>query len=195
MQLLRRFRTRPKADQPLPWPVAAFTAITFMSALAVGVTSTDTFSRLTMLGGLVACIAIWQTVRDPLVIASLMTMVFGAVLGWGLNFYDRIWWYDDLAHFLFSFVTVMALARLALPRFRADSVVLLMVATWLAWLGIGSLWEIAEWTSDQLANTEHSRGYTDTMHDMMLNSTGAGLGMFIYWRWLHLPNHDHDLAE
>ena len=121
MQLLRRFRTRPKADQPLPWPVAAFTAITFMSALAVGVTSTDTFSRLTMLGGLVACVAIWQTVRDPLVIASLMTMVFGAVLGWGLNFYDRIWRYDDPAHYLSSSVTAMALARLALPRLRADA--------------------------------------------------------------------------
>ncbi len=175
-------------SERLPWPVAAFTAVTFMSATAVGVTATDTFTRLTMLGGVIACIAIWQVLRDPLVIASLMTMVFGAVLGWGLNFYDRIHWYDDFAHFTFSFVSVIALARIALPRFHSDSLFLLLFATWLAWLGIGSLWEIAEWGSDQLANTYHSRGYPDTMYDMILNSTGAALGLVVHWRWLHRPS-------
>lgn len=186
-------RTRPSAsaDQDrkprLPWAVVAFSTVTMASAVLVGLSASDHFTRLTMLAGILACIALWQTLRDPLVICAVTTMVLGAVLGWGMNFYDRIWWYDDLIHFLFSFVGVAAIARLALHRFRADSVLLLLTALWLAWLGIGSLWEIAEWASDQLDGTGHSRGYADTMYDMILNSAGSAIGVWAYWRWLRTP--------
>lgn len=171
----------------LPWPVAVFTIATMISALAVALTADDVFTGLTMAAGVVACIAVWQVLRDPVAITSLTTMVLGAVLGWGLDFYDRIWWYDDAIHFLFSLVGVMGVARLTLHRFRADAAILLVGAVWLSWLGIGALWEIAEWSSDQLQATHHSRGYADTMTDMILNSAGSAVGTWLYWRWLRTP--------
>lgn len=171
----------------LPWPVATFTLLTMMSALAVALTADDLFTLLTMAAGVVACVAVWQTLRDPLVITCLTTFVLGAVLGWGLSFYDRISWYDDAIHFLFSFVGVMGIARVALHRFTADTLPLLLVALWLSWLGIGSLWEIGEWTSDQLQATHHSRGYADTMSDMILNSLGSAAGVWVYWTWMRTP--------
>lgn len=171
----------------LPWPVAVFNLATMISALAVALTSSDLFTFLTMAGGVIACVAVWQVVRDPVVIVCLTTLVLGAVLGWGLAFYDRIWWYDDFIHFLFSFVGVMGVARVTLHRFRAETVPLLLGALWLSWLGIGALWEIGEWTSDQLQSTHHSRGYADTMSDMILNSVGAGLGTWAYWQLLRTP--------
>ena len=168
----------------LPWPVALFTLATMCGALFVALTADDLFTQLTMAAGVVACLAVWQTLRDPVVITCLTTMVLGAVLGWGLNFYDRIWWYDDAIHFLFSFVGAMGIARLVLHRFRADTAGLLLSALWLSWLGIGALWEIAEWSSDQMQATHHSRGYVDTMMDMILNSAGSAVGVWVYWRWL-----------
>lgn len=188
--MLRRMLPSTSADLDLPrphWTVVVFSTLTMVGAATVALTANDHFTRFTMLAGVLACMAMWHAVRDPLVISSLTTVVLGAVLGWGMNFYDRIWWYDDLIHFLFSFVSVMAIARLALPRFRADTAVWLLSALWLAWLGIGSLWEIAEWSSDQLDDTGHSRGYADTMTDMILNSSGSAVGVWVYWRWLRTP--------
>lgn len=184
-------RTRPVADRDdkarVPWAVIVFSALTMGSAAAVGLAAGDHFTRLTMLGSIVACAALWQTVRDPLVLVSLTTVVLGAVLGWGLGFYDRIWWYDDVAHFSFSMVSVIAIARVTLCRFRTDAAALLLLSLWLSWLGIGSLWEIGEWSADQLEGTAHSRGYLDTMTDMMLNSAGSAIGVAVYWRWLRTP--------
>lgn len=177
----REQKTRPH------WAALLFTVVTMLSAVAVGLSADDVFTQLTMAAGVIACIVLWQTLRDPLVMASLTMVVLGAVLGWGMNFYDRIWWYDDFAHFSFSLVSVMAIARLSLHRFRADTTLLLLVALWLSWLGIGSLWEIAEWSSDQLQSTHHSRGYADTMADMVLNSAGSAIGVWIYWRWMRTP--------
>jgi hypothetical protein len=175
-------------DRPrLPWAIALLTLATMLSAAGVGLTATDDFTRLTMLAGVGGCILLWQTSRDPLVILSLTIVVLGAVLGWGLDFYDLIWWYDDVIHFLFSLVSVMAIARITLHRFRADPPVLLLVALWLSWLGIGSLWEIGEWLSDQWEGTMHSRGYADTLIDMILNAGGSAVGVAVYWRWLRTP--------
>lgn len=171
----------------LHWAALVFTIATMLSAAVVGLTASDHFTRLTMAASVMGCIALWQTLRDPVVMVGLTVVILGAVLGWGLNFYDRIWWYDDFAHFTFSLVSTMGIARLLLHRYRAESAALLLVALWLSWLGIGSLWEIGEWTSDQLQATHHSRGYADTMADMMLNSVGSAVGIWIYWTWLRTP--------
>jgi len=160
---------------------------TLLAAAVVGLTASDHFTRVTMAASVVACVVLRQALRDPVVLIGLTTVVLGAVFGWGLDFYDRIWWYDDFAHFSFSLVSTAAIARLVLHRFRADPESLLLVALWLSWLGIGSLWEIAEWSSDQLQATHHSRGYADTMSDMILNAAGSALGAWGYWRFLRPP--------
>lgn len=155
---------------------------TMLAAAVVGLTAADMFTRLTMLAAVLGCIALRQTMHDPVVLGALTTVILGAVLGWGLDFYDRIWWYDDLAHFLFSLLSVMAIARLVLHRFTADPPAMMAIGLWLAWLGIGSLWEIGEWLADQAEGTNHSRGYLDTMTDMMLNAAGAAVGVVSHAR-------------
>ena len=167
----------------LPWPVDLFALITTISAAAVGLLATDYFTRITMLSGVIGCVVVWRFLRDPVVVIGVTFMVFGAVLGWGFNFYDHIWWYDKFAHFSFSLVGTMGLARLFLHRFRVDSVLLLLTVLWMTWLGIGSLWEIGEWAADRIEGTRHSRGYFDTLYDMIWNSVGAGVGAWMYWRW------------
>ncbi len=171
---------------PLHWSVASFTIVTIIAAAVVGIQGTDFFTQLTMACGIILCLLAWRYVRDSLVVLVLATLVAGAVLGWGLNFYDKIVWYDDAAHFVFSLIGIMGLARLVLHKFQADSNWLLVTALWLSWLGVGSIWELGEWISDQLTNTRHSRGYFDTMFDMILNSTGALIGALFYWRWFRL---------
>ncbi|MCD9154103.1 hypothetical protein [Aeromicrobium duanguangcaii] len=175
-------------QQPrLHWAALLFTVVTMLSAVVVGITASDHFTRVTMAAAVMGCVLLWQALRDPLVMTGLTTVILGAVAGWGLNFYDRIWWYDDFAHFTFSLVSTLAIARLLLHRFRAEPAFLLPIVLWLTWLGIGSLWEIGEWTSDQLQSTHHSRGYADTMADMILNSSGSGIAAWVYWRWLRTP--------
>lgn len=165
------------------WVADFAVVVTMVCAAGVGLGASDSFSQGVMLAGVCACLVVWRSVPDPVIVVACTTIVFGAVLGWGLNFYDRIWWYDDVAHFAFSLVGVMAVARLVVHRFRTDSLGLLLVALWLSWLGIGSLWEIGEWLADRWQGTRHSRGYLDTMADMILNSAGAAVGVGVYWRW------------
>lgn len=165
------------------WLTDLATLFTIASAAALLLVASDMFERLTMIGGIIVCFTVWRFTRDSLVIIAMDLLVLGAVGGWGLRLYERIWWYDDMAHFVFSLLALMALARVVLHRFRAESLWLVLGALWLSWLGIGSLWELGEWISDQLAATYHSRGYLDTMMDMILNSLGSALGVAIYWRW------------
>lgn len=175
-------------QQSVHWSVGGFAVLTIVSAAAVGLYSRDIFIYITMGGGIAISILVWRFLRDPLVVLVSTTLIFGAVLGWGLNFYDKIVWYDDLVHFAFSLIGVMALARLTLSKFRADSTWILLTALWLGWLGIGSLWELGEWISDQLQASNHSRGYVDTMADMILNSAGAAVGTWMYWAWFRREN-------
>lgn len=176
------------ASPAVHWSVGGYAVFTIFSAAVVGAFSGDMFIYLTMGGGVIVCALVWRYLKDPLVVFVCTTLVFGAVLGWGLNFYDNIKWYDDVLHFAFSLIGVMALARLTLSKFRADSTWILLTALWLGWLGLGSIWELGEWISDQLQPTNHSRGYLDTMADMIFNSTGAAVGTLAYWAWFRRDN-------
>lgn len=175
-------------QQSVHWSVGGFAVLTIVSAVAVGLYSRDIFIYITMACGIAIAVLVWRYLRDPLVVLVVSTLVFGAVLGWGMNFYDNIVWYDDLVHFAFSLIGVMAIARLTLSKFRADSTWILLLALWFGWLGIGSLWELGEWISDQLQASNHSRGYVDTMADMILNSAGAAVGTWMYWVWFRREN-------
>jgi hypothetical protein len=182
-----KVRYRPVADSAILVPM--------IGAAVVGIMADDVFSEAVMFASFIACFAVWRTVSDAVVVTACAILVFGAVLGWGLNFYDRIWWYDDAAHFTFSLVASMAVARVMIPKMRAETVAFILTGIWLAWLGVGSLWEIGEWTADRLQNTHHSRGYADTMMDMILNTTGSAIGVVLYWRFLRTPVDEASIIE
>lgn len=182
-RILRPSQDTDGRPRRLPWFVDLFALITVVSAAAVGLMATDYFTRLTMLVAVVGCVVFWRFLRDPIVVVAATYMAFGAVLGWGFDFYDHIWWYDKFAHFSFSIVGTMGLARLYLHRFRVDSALLILIALWMAWQGVGAMWEIGEWLADRIEGTRHSRGYFDTLYDMIWNGVGAAVGAWMYWGW------------
>ena len=116
-----------------------------------------------------------------------VVFVFAALyLGEVRSYYERIWWWDIALHTssglltgVFGFLLVYVLNesdRVELhmrPRFVALFAFLFAVV-------VGTLWEIFEFSMDQLAGTIMQKpmfgdpsGLTDTMWDMIVNALGA----------------------
>ncbi|MBS1124792.1 MAG: hypothetical protein H6Q90_7020 [Deltaproteobacteria bacterium] len=122
--------------------------------------------------------------RTPveLEVALLLLMVgdmtFGNLLGW----YVRLPWYDKVVHVgssilvgLIGFLSIYVLHATDRVRFRPwlDG-----VAIFLATVGIGAVWEIAEYAADHLFGRATQGSPTmapidDTMIDLMLDSIGG----------------------
>jgi len=119
---------------------------------------------------------------DLLITLSLFLHTF---MGEGLNFYKRLWIWDQILHFygsavvaLLAFVTVYTFhytkkLRLTLPLIAFFTITIAMAA--------GGIWEIGEFTVDQLFSKMTQDGLVDTMSDMILDLAGAiliaGLGL------------------
>jgi signal transduction histidine kinase len=119
---------------------------------------------------------------DLLITLSLFLHTF---MGEGLNFYQKVWVWDQILHFygsavvgLLAFVTVYTLhytkkLRLTLPLIAFFTITIAMAA--------GGIWEIGEFTVDKLFNRMTQDGLDDTMWDMVLDLLGAviiaGLGL------------------
>lgn len=122
-----------------------------------------------------------------------------ALTGWGeaLRLYDRFGYYDVLVHFLVPFlaapIVYIALARLdTLPdpedalktgehtRRHLAGVGIVTLALGLAF---GAAWEIVEWTSDELLDTNLAVSHKDTVGDLVADTAGAvsGAGLLLVW--------------
>lgn len=119
---------------------------------------------------------------DLLITLSLFLHTF---MGEGLDFYKRVWIWDNILHFygsavvgLLAFVTVYTLhytkkLRLTLPLIAFFTITIAMAA--------GGIWEICEFAIDKLFTKATQDSLDDTMWDMVLDLTGAvliaGLGL------------------
>lgn len=114
--------------------------------------------------------------------------------GWGeaLGLYDVISWYDNLVHFLVPLlgapVAYIALARLeVLPDPRDDTrtrhYVGIFVVTLALGLAIGAVWEVIEWSSDNLLGSELSLSNDDTVGDLIADGLGSILGSLLLVLW------------
>ena len=107
---------------------------------------------------------------DMLVALSALLNAFGFVF----DLYRSVPLYDEVAHAITIFSLTLAFFfvfyRDAVPTARA-----LAMATAVFTFGvtIGSLWEIAEWTTGQIFDIEVVFGLSDAITDLMANSVGA----------------------
>lgn len=128
-------------------------------------------------------------------LAALWAAVSDMTLGRLAGLYVNTVWFDKLLHFgnslligLLAFLIVYALQFTG--RLRTSTVVNGLVILLLS-LGIGAVWEIAEYAAD-LAFQEGAQGsptlapLDDTMWDLILDGSGGLLGAFsgsFYLRW------------
>lgn len=108
-----------------------------------------------------------------LLIAGLAVAAVGNTVGWA----QRFVWFDELMHFGNGFAVTLVLAlhlyaNALLPLARGA--VLLVLTIMVLGVGLGGLWEIAEWMVDQLLIPGNAiKGKTDTIVDLMLDTVGA----------------------
>lgn len=127
-----------------------------------------------------------------------LIFVFAALfLGEVRSFYARVWWWDIALHAssgllmgILGFLLVYVLNEskkidlVMTPRFIAFFAFLFAVS-------IGSLWEIFEFSMDQIFGTNMQKamfsdpsGLTDTMWDMIVNAIGAVIISTFGWWYL-----------
>lgn len=128
-------------------------------------------------------------------LAALWGAVSDMTLGRLGGLYGGTIWFDKVLHFsnsilvgLLAFLAVYALRFTG--RLRTSTVTNALVILLLA-LGVGALWEIAEYVAD-LAFAEGAQGspvmspLDDTMWDLILDGIGGAVGGFlgsVYMRW------------
>lgn len=108
-------------------------------------------------------------------LASLASSVF--------DLYETFWWVDETLHVYFTFCLTLVLVLYAYGKVltgRCHHQVLLVLTVTGLGLACGTLWEITEWLYDHLvssdavyATTNPITDMTDTMTDMIMNSTGS----------------------
>lgn len=110
---------------------------------------------------------------DALVVAPFLLDTLGNVL----NFYNNFDRTDDVLHF-FNWVLLMAGVTLAFARLELGR----LNAWTLSW-GLGGLaiiwWEAAEFIVQELGTAGLGLTYEDTIGDLLLSSTGGGVGAAI----------------
>lgn len=116
--------------------------------------------------------------------AYVVFFLFGTIfLGEAFDFYNHFWWWDLVLHGSsavgFGIIgIVLTLLMFEGDRYAAPPYAIAGIAFAMA-LSIGALWEIFEFSMDQLfgANMQKS-GLVDTMTDLMVDTGGAALGAF-----------------
>ena len=124
-------------------------------------------------------------------LALIVAMTFTQV-GEAVGLYDAVGWYDRVVHvvvpMLTSQVIYLCLARLdVLPDPRQETTrhheVGMFLVVFALGLAVGALWEIFEYTSDGVFGSELSEGNTDTVGDLIADTTGSLLGGALMVLW------------
>ena len=125
-------------------------------------------------------------VNDLIELIFLLFILFAQLLGSILHFYGIIYWYDSFMHYISGILTSF-LAVIILILFnkyddndKVFNVIFILSIT----LMVASLWEIYEFTTDNLLDGDAQRvvatGVTDTMKDIICALLGSILFSFCY---------------
>lgn len=158
--------------------------LTTLEALIFGPWSLAFVSLATLLLSLAPLVvARWADIKvPPSFIAAIVLFVGGTVfLGEVYDFYGRFWWWDIMMHGgsaigfgLIGFILVFMMFQG--DRFAAPPVAVAFFAFCFA-LSIGALWEIFEFSMDQLFGFNMQKsGLVDTMGDLIVDTLGALIG-------------------
>ncbi|AKS45783.1 hypothetical protein OSB_12280 [Octadecabacter temperatus] len=124
------------------------------------------------------------------VLTSIVVFIFATMfLGEVGDFYEKFWWWDVVLHFMsalsfgaFGFLLIFMLFegdRYAAPPWA------LATLAFCVGLSIGSLWEVFEFSMDQLFGMNMQKsGLVDTMKDLIVDAAGAAIGAFSGYLYL-----------
>lgn len=113
-----------------------------------------------------------QMLAWGLLTAGLIASAAGSL--W--NLYSKIFWYDEVVHSynFFALTLVVAVYAYGVVLTGADKHEFLLILTIAGLgLGLGALWEVTEWTYDQFVKPNVILAKTDTIIDLMVDTTGA----------------------
>ena len=110
---------------------------------------------------------------------SLTGFVFAAlILGEGLEFYDKFWWWDLLLHsfsgLALGFVGFLIVYLISKERGIQLTPIFVALFSFSFSVALATIWEIFEFTMDQTIGTSMQRsGIVDTMWDLIVGAGGA----------------------
>jgi len=127
-------------------------------------------------------------VIPPLLNLWICGALFLHVIGGVMGFYDDVFWWDHLTHFvsaalisILGFTILLTITRLSdtlhIPNFVIPIIILLFI------LATGVVWEIFEFFADELLGTHMQYGLEDTAFDMIYNIFGAGFASLVGYRY------------
>lgn len=108
-------------------------------------------------------------------IVWLLPFAAGWGLGEGLGLFERLAWWDHLAHLLGGLMAFSLFDAWARTRLRAGRPAVLALGIG-AGLAVGASWEIGEFLCDRLLATGTQADNLDTMLDLVWDGLGATLG-------------------
>lgn len=131
--------------------------------------------------------------------------VFATIfLGEVRDYYERLWWWDLALHTtaglllgMLGFLIVHSLNESRYVQLRMRPSFVAMFA-FLFSVGVGTLWEIFEFTMDQAFGLTMQKpmfgdysGLTDTMFDLIVDALGAAIVSFAGWRYIRRARRRH----
>jgi hypothetical protein len=137
------------------------------------------------------------SVRLPLQFqfASTVFLYASIFLGEVGDYYEKFWWWDVVLHagsaFAFGFVGFLTLYLLYARHKLAASPFLLSMFAFAFGLAIGAIWEIFEFSMDQIFGLNMQRnGLRDTMWDLIVDGLGSGIASTMGYIFLRFKVRD-----
>ncbi len=173
----------------------AWAVLAALGVLAVVALVTRTWPDALALAGFAIGAGVWMRVMRRLpslvhLMIAVAALLNGAGYGWDL--WERITLYDDAVHGFTIFALTLPLgllssgSRLALRQGRQLEYVLAVTSFGIA---IGALWEVAEWAFDLVQPGNAIQGKTDTIIDIIMDTSGALLAAGLS-RWIVIETND-----
>jgi len=117
----------------------------------------------------------------------LAVALVASAVGSAFNLYDNFWWFDKVLHgyAIFAYTLVLALFAygVVLTGAREHRLLLILTIGCLG-LGLGALWEIAEWGYDHIVRPNAILAKFDTITDLIMDAVGAVAAGYICLRML-----------
>lgn len=120
-----------------------------------------------------------------LIFLALFLHVLGGVMG----LYGTFEWWDTMTHLISTFMlAIVALTIIYLMHtywsgltmdIRAIMVFTIFIAAFL-----GAIWEVMEWSVDQILGTHEQNGLDDTMKDLVMDMGGAMIAAMLGAKWI-----------
>ncbi|MEX0748579.1 MAG: hypothetical protein WD467_00290 [Candidatus Saccharimonadales bacterium] len=121
----------------------------------------------------------WHKINMPLEIEVYAVLLIYAALFLGemRGYYDRFWWWDSIMHFtaaiVFGFIGFMIMYAIYHRNKLTASAVLIALFAFTFSMTIGAMWELFEFSLDELFGMTTQPSGRDTMIDLLLNAIGA----------------------